>query len=116
MGTPSRTKPKLKALNVSYVPADVKERLVADAVSREVSLNDVAVTILADHFGVRFEGTGRASPGAKREDGPLILRVPESLYWKIDAAAHGRHGARTKVAFVLDVLQKHYEAAPAAVA
>lgn len=105
---------KTEVLNVR-VDADLKERLVFDAMERGCSINDVAVEILAEHFGISFEGTGRKSPGAVvGEGGPLVLRVPAALWRKVDAAA-GRmpKGSRSKVAVVQSVLRDHYAAAAA---
>lgn len=99
-----------------HVDADLKERLVFDAIARGSSINDVAVAILADHFTVKFEGTGRKSPGAEvGAGGPLLLRVPPALWRKVDAAA-GRapKGGRSKVAVVQAILRAHYAAAAAA--
>lgn len=107
--------PKTEVLNVR-VDADVKEALVFDAMSRHISINDVAVSILAAHFGVSFNGTGRKSPGAfVGTGGPLVLRVPAALWRKVDAAA-GRapKGSRTKVAVVQAILRDYYAARRAA--
>jgi predicted HicB family RNase H-like nuclease len=93
-----------KVLNVR-VSAEVKERLVADANHREVSLNDVAVGLLADHFRVSFKGTGRRSPGARTPAGPLPLRVPPSLWRRVHNAAVGQ----TKSDVVERVLRAHYD-------
>jgi predicted HicB family RNase H-like nuclease len=95
-----------KVLNVR-VAADVKENLAADASSQEASVNDVAVKILADHFAVAFEGTGRRSPGVHTTEGPLLLRVPEDLY----AAVHAAAVSRSKTDVVESVLREHYERA-----
>lgn len=90
-------------LNVS-VSAPVKERLVADANERGSSVNDVAVAILATKYRVKFQGTGRRSPGTHTAAGPLVLRVPTTLYRKVHTAALGR----TKSAVVESDLRAHY--------
>jgi hypothetical protein len=99
----------VKVLNVR-VSADVKERLAADADERESSLNDVAVGILAERFGVNFQGTGRRSPGVHTADGPLLLRCPATLYRKVHEAAV----SRSKTDVVETVLREHYELAAVA--
>lgn len=101
-------------LNVR-VAADVKEALVADAAEKGASVNDLAVSILAEAFDVEFNGTGRRSPGARPTEGALNLRVPRDLYLAIDNAASERpRGSRTKVAVVDAVLREHFELAVAA--
>lgn len=92
-----------RKLNVTLA-ADVKERLVADADERDLSLNDVAVGILAERYRVRFEGTSRKSPGTKTPSGPVLLRMPLALYKKIHAAAVGV----SKVDLVNRTLREHY--------
>lgn len=104
MGSPT------KELNVR-VSAEVKKCLVDDAAEQSSSINDLAVGILAQEFRIRFDGTGRRSPGAQSaSDGPMILRIPEKLDEKIRVAAARRpKGSRTNTAAVEAVLRKHYE-------
>lgn len=98
-----------RQLHVHRLDPDLKARLVAEADERDESLNDVAVGILAERFGVRFVGSGRRSPGAAVNDGPLVLPVPETLYRKIDAAvARQPKGRRSKVAVVEDAFRAHF--------
>jgi hypothetical protein len=100
-----------KKLNVR-VAADVKEKLVAEAGERGLSVNDVAVGILAGIFRVRFEGTSRKSPGASLGEGALVLRMPHTLYKKIHAAAIDV----SKVELVNQKLREHYGLVEAAAA
>lgn len=100
-----------KVLNVR-VSADVKERLSSDAVASESSVNDVAVGILAERYKVKFQGTGRRSPGTHTPEGPLLLRMPVTLYRKIHAAAIDC----SKTEVVERELREHYSLAPASVA
>ncbi|HSC93100.1 MAG TPA: inositol-3-phosphate synthase [Gaiellaceae bacterium] len=60
------------------MPASLKERLAAETATREASLNDVAVGLLAAAFGVAFEPSGRtgAPPGGR---GDVLLRMPPAL-------------------------------------
>lgn len=96
------------------LPADLRARIAQDASDQEVSVNDVIVGILADEFKVRFEGTGRKSPGVHKDgDGTVILRrVPIALYRKIVIAAIGR--SHNEV--VETTLRSHYKLDTAEVA
>lgn len=78
-----------KKLNIR-VSADVKAALVAASEERDLCINDVAVGILAERYGVRFHGTGRRSNGTHTPEGPMIFTVPAPLYWRIDSAAVGQ--------------------------
>lgn len=103
---------EVRKLHVHRLDPDLKAALVALTEQREDSLNDVAVGILAEHFSVRFAGSGRRSPGAAVTDGPLNLPVPEPLYRKIEAAvARQPKGRRSKVCVVEDVFRAHFAAA-----
>lgn len=98
-------KPKAKVLKVDLSGA-VRARLATDASEQGASINDVATGILADHFHVPFEGTGRRSPGAhKTEDGQVLLRVPPTLWRKVHVAAVDR----SKREVVEAVLRSHYQ-------
>src|SRR6185503_9349899 len=59
------------------VPASLKDALVRETARRGASLNDVAVGMLADAFGVPYTPTGRRSglPGASPV---VLLRMPET--------------------------------------
>lgn len=96
--------PKTKVLNVR-VSAPVKERLSSAATESGQSVNDLAVGILAAHFGVKFEGTGRRSPGTHTPAGPLLLRVPERIYAKVHSAAL----SRSKTDVVESILRQHFD-------
>jgi myo-inositol-1-phosphate synthase len=71
------------------MPPALKRRLVDEVAARQLALNDVAVGILADRFGVAFEPSGRrgAGPGAS---GAVVLRLPPELKRRIRAAASER--------------------------
>lgn len=99
----SHVEPKKLKVDLS---GEVRERLAADAAEQEASINDVAVGILADYFGVRYTGTGRRGQGATRlDDGQVILRrLPASLARKIHIAAIDS----SKREVVEYVLRDHY--------
>jgi hypothetical protein len=64
-------------------------------------MNDLLVSILARHFGVEFEPTGRRSAHVGRS-ADLVLRMPEELRTKIKvAAARGRSSSRDVVVAIL---------------
>jgi myo-inositol-1-phosphate synthase len=59
-------------------PASLKRALVRETARRGVSLNDVAVGLLADHLNVPYQPTGRKSalPGSSPV---ILLRMPQAL-------------------------------------
>jgi myo-inositol-1-phosphate synthase len=67
-------------------PSSLKEALVRETARRGVSLNDVAVGLLADFFGIHYRPTGRKSP-LPGSSPVLLLRMPEELRHKIHAEA-----------------------------
>jgi myo-inositol-1-phosphate synthase len=71
------------------MPPALKRRLAREVVRRQSTLNDVAVELLADRFGVPFEPSGRRgrAPG---ETGAVLLRVPPELKRQLEAGAHER--------------------------
>ena len=71
------------------MPSSLKGALVRETARRNASLNDVAVGLLADEFGVAFTPSGRKSPlpGAS----PIVLlRVPIDLKYEIEDEAKRR--------------------------
>jgi myo-inositol-1-phosphate synthase len=85
------------------MPTTLKRRLAREVARRESTLNDVAVEILADEFGVEFTPSGRrgAVPG---ETGVVLLRVPPELKRQLDEAARERRSSTNKV--VVETLTK----------
>jgi len=69
----------------------LKQALVRETARRGVSLNDVAVRLLADSFGIRYQSTGRKSP-LPGSSPVVLLRMPEELHNAIqtEAASSGR--------------------------
>jgi myo-inositol-1-phosphate synthase len=68
------------------MPARLKRRLVHEVESRSSNVNDIAVGMLAERFGVPFTGTGRRSPAAGAS-GVVLLRLPAALKQRIQAEA-----------------------------
>lgn len=100
---------KTIVLNVR-LSAPVKERLNRDADEQEANINDVGVAIIADHFGIKFEGTGRRSRGAHTPEGAVLFRVPNRVYARVEAAKNGRpKGSRSKTAVVEAIFREHYQ-------
>ncbi|HYZ17913.1 MAG TPA: inositol-3-phosphate synthase [Gaiellaceae bacterium] len=71
------------------MPRVLKRRLAREVARRESTLNDVAVELLAERFGVAFEPSGRRGrvPG---ETGVVLLRVPPELKRRVETAAGER--------------------------
>jgi myo-inositol-1-phosphate synthase len=71
------------------MPAQLKRRLVHETEARARNLNDIAVGILADRFGVPYDGSGRRSPAAGTS-GVVLLRLPPALKRRIQLEAFER--------------------------
>jgi hypothetical protein len=78
-----------KDLLVRGFPADLKAELSALAVERETNMNDVAIEILAEAFGVRYTPRRRraVSPG---DSSDVVLRMPAALKKKVRRQAFNR--------------------------
>ena len=64
----------------------MKKALVRETARRGVSLNDVAVGLLAEEFDVAYHPTGRRSP-LPGSSPVLLLRMPSDLKYEIEAQA-----------------------------
>jgi myo-inositol-1-phosphate synthase len=71
------------------MPAPLKRRLVHETEARGSNVNDVAVGILADRFGIAYHGTGRRSAAAGAS-GVVLLRLPPALKRRIQLEAFER--------------------------
>src|ERR687898_622505 len=72
------------------MPGSLKRALVREVARRQSNLNDVAVALLAERFGVAFCPSGRrrkAIPGAA---GAVVLRMPPELRRELKAVARRR--------------------------
>jgi myo-inositol-1-phosphate synthase len=88
-------KRNLKSILVR-MPTALKRRLAREVARRESTLNDVAVEILADEFGVDFQPSGRRGP-VPGDTGVVLLRMPPELKRQLDAAARERRSSTNKV-------------------
>jgi myo-inositol-1-phosphate synthase len=87
-------------------PSSLKDALVRETARRGVSLNDVAVGLLAESFGVAHRPTGRKSP-LPGSSPVLLLRMPEELRTKIQAEA--RRSGETLNDVVLGTLARRLD-------
>jgi myo-inositol-1-phosphate synthase len=68
------------------MPSALKRRLAREVTRRQSTLNDIAVEILAERYGVEFEPSGRrGSPPS--DTGVVLLRVPPDLKLRLEEAA-----------------------------
>jgi len=72
------------------MPAPLKGALVRESARRESNVNDVAVGILADEFGITFKPTGRRRKVLAGSSPVLLLRVPQELKDEIHTEASRR--------------------------
>ena len=72
------------------MPARVKRALVREVARRESNLNDVAVALLAERFGVPFSPSGRRRKVIPGAAGAVVLRMPPELRRELKAAARRR--------------------------
>jgi hypothetical protein len=88
------------------VPEEIRSRVVADATERNTSINEVAVSILADHYKVKYIPTG--APFTSENGGRnLSIRGGAKLHRKIDME-RARRGGGTLRGIVLERLALHY--------
>jgi myo-inositol-1-phosphate synthase len=78
------------------MPPTLKRRLGREVARRGSTLNDIAVKLLADRYGVAFQPSGRK--GAPPSDtGVVLLRVPPALKHELDADARERGASTNQV-------------------
>ena len=61
------------------MPAPLKRALAREVARRRGTMNDVAVSILAERFRVPFEPSGRRGGATPGTSGAVLLRVPPAL-------------------------------------
>ena len=76
------------------MPPSLKSALVRETARRRSNVNDVAVGILADSFGVSYEPSGRRRKVLAGPSPVILLRVPQELKDEIQAEA-SRSGAHS---------------------
>ena len=74
------------------MPASLKGALVRETARRRSNVNDVAVGILAETFGIAYQPSGRRRKVLAGGSPVILLRVPQELKDEIQAEA-SRSGA-----------------------
>ncbi len=106
MNTP--TKRQRRDILVQGVPNEIRKALVMDAKSRDLSINEVAVTILADRFKVKREP--KTVPFANGDGHNLTVRAGAAIHKKVAVEAAKRNGNLRGV--VLESFALHYGIEP----
>jgi len=98
-----------RLLNIRNVPKGVKAALIADAERQELSVSDVALCILAEHFGTECPATGNRSRSEPTLSDQLQLSIPHyhPLWASFWSAA--REWKTTQSSSVIHVLSAHYQ-------
>lgn len=91
---------------IRNVPADVKRRLVEDADRMQVSVNQVALTILGAWYQVPVAESGKRTYPASPDVLTIVLQAPKALQRKIELAAV--RNDRRFAAEVIETLRRHY--------
>lgn len=101
------------------VPARLKGKIARRVEKEKSTLNDVVVSVLAAHFQIDFEPSGRRSPRARSGEteprlGPypnIVLEVPVELKRRIDveAATSGDSIRNVVVAILADEFGEPFE-------
>lgn len=90
---------------VQDIPQELRSAIIADAREQNVSINEVAVRILATAFGVEREPSGRPYRGESGST-QLLLAVPDALRTAVRLSS-ARRGATIR-GIVIEVLSEHY--------
>ena len=72
------------------MPPALKRALVREVARRESTLNDVAVALLAERFGIPFSLSGRRRKAIPGATGAVLLRMPPELRRELKEAASRR--------------------------
>ncbi|HET9506407.1 MAG TPA: inositol-3-phosphate synthase [Gaiellaceae bacterium] len=72
------------------MPGSLKRAVVREVARRESNLNDVAVALLAERFGVAFTPSGRRRKVIPGAAGTVLLRLPSELRRELKLAARRR--------------------------
>lgn len=102
-------------INVSEVPDAVRERFVAEARDRDLSLTQLAIEIVSRCYGVKVEVSGQtlrksANGELPAAQPPWVMRFPLELAAALDRAAGGRRIAKGRL--VVNCLAEHYGLPP----
>lgn len=95
------------------MPGRLKRALAREVGRRQGTMNDVAVSILAERFGVAFEPSGRRGGSTPGTSGAVLLRVPPQLRkaLKDEAASSGSTTNQLVVTTLQDALSRKDEMA-----
>jgi myo-inositol-1-phosphate synthase len=90
------------------MPGPLKRALAREVARRQGTMNDVAVSILAERFGVPFEPSGRRGGSTPGASGAVLLRVPPELRTalKDEAASSGSTTNRLVVTTLQQALSR----------
>jgi hypothetical protein len=108
-----------KELMIDGVPAELRTALVSCAKDHDLSVNETAVRILANHYKVKVQPAENGLRGQKdrathsfprADTDKLSIRGPASLHRKIDADARRRGGTLRGV--VLECLSLNFGLEP----
>ena len=72
------------------MPGSLKRALVREVARRGSNLNDVAVALLAERFGIPFSPSGRRRKVVPSAAGAVVLRMPADLRRELKDAARRR--------------------------
>lgn len=97
-------------IDVRKVPADIRQRVDAEAAVEGISRNDVIVRVLSARYGVPYEPTGYPYTPDGGDSDQWGLRVPVMLREVIRAHAATVDGTQPGV--ILLALADHYGLAP----
>jgi predicted HicB family RNase H-like nuclease len=89
------------------IPRDLRRALEREAKIQNISLNDVAGRVMAEHFGRKWEDSGK--PYRKSSE-RFRFSVPEEMHATIGAEA--RHRLATMRGLVLGTLAGHFDCKP----
>jgi hypothetical protein len=98
-------------VNVSDVPEAIRDRFVAEARERDLSLTQLAIEIVSRCYSVRVEVSGqtlrkKANGEVPSAHPPWVMRFPLELAAALDRAAGGRRIAKGRL--VVNCLAEHY--------
>jgi hypothetical protein len=94
-------------INVRDVPPSIRAAVMADAMERDLSINNVVTGILAQRYGLAWTETKYGYTDAPGESDQWVLRVPPELRDAIRGHAKAIRGG-TMTGCVLLALADHY--------
>ncbi len=94
---------------VQDIPQDLRAKLVEDAASRDISINEAAVGLLSEAYGVEREPSTRPHRGS-RGSTQILLSVPDEL--RTAVRLHAAREGITMRGCVIRTLSEHYGIEP----